>query len=280
MQLKIHRGLAADNDLSLRSLRGTFAGVIAPALIPRTAIETLLPPNSGLRLGSMHEHRDDYPVVILFGRQKLVRNYFHGLELTLGFGREYSELVLVIPDLELPETHEYSRLPRVTFYSQLYLNSFWSVLLGRSLYGFSKHLARFDEQDDRFSAASLFGKPLFEARANTTSGRIDSDRIDTLREQFSDPVVFQQGRHLVVRKFQYQFNERRIVPVRTELTLHSHLAPRFPETDLTMDGLDRNDRGAIRCKIPWVMTNYLPAAERVAAPFAASPRYLHPVCMK
>lgn len=280
MQLKIHRGLAADGDLRTRSLRGTFLGVIAPALIPRSAIESLLPPQSGLKLGAVHADCENYPVVVLFGRQKLVRNYFYGLELTLGFGREYSELVLVIPDLELPETHEFSELPRVTFYSQLYLNSFWSVLLGRSLYGFSKYLARFDEQENRFSAASLSGKPLFEAQAKESSGPIDSGRIESLREQFSTPVVFHQGRQLVVRQFDYQFNERRIVPVQTELTLHSHLAPQFPETRLTTDGLDRDAQGAIRCKIPWVMTNSLPAASRKTASFAAAPRDLRPIYMK
>jgi uncharacterized protein with NAD-binding domain and iron-sulfur cluster len=106
------------------------------AIVPVTAsyVATKLPP--GLHLAPLAQWNDFHPVILLFARQRHVRPGF----MPFG-GTNYHEFVELIPsvaldDLDMPSGGPFSYMP------YLLLDQVTPVIIGKTLYGFNKMLAR------------------------------------------------------------------------------------------------------------------------------------------
>jgi|GEM_PF-1471555 hypothetical protein len=247
-----------------RSLRGTFAGYVSPGELPVSAIEQMIPRGSGITpLDS--RGKETVPVIFLFGKQRWVRNVWGSWEFQYGFGLEYEEVLLIIPDLQLPESADLPAIPRVTLYARIFLNSICSSVLGRFMYGFSKHHGRFESGSDTFQAYNRHGHPIFEAGIESGTGSISEDSVNAIRELLASPVVFagrpnkSSGCAISIRQFDYEVSSEAIQPIATTITVDEKFTKKFPTQTFQTVGLDRDPNGSFQCEFPWVMTEYRPA---------------------
>lgn len=242
-----------------RTLRGTFAGIVSSTRIHHSAIEPLIPVGSGLT--PVEESEDDkYLVSFLFGQQRQVRSVWGRWEFQYGFGVKYEEVLMVIPGLKLPPTSDYSELPAVTLYARIYLNSLCSSVLGRFMYGFSKHHGRFENEENSFTAFNRHDERIFQAKVSSAEGTVSGSEIERVRELFAQPVVFagkpQNGGESVlsIRQFDYEIHEDFIQPMETEVTVDQKFTKKSPTLTFSNVGLDRDPSGSFRCEFPWIMT--------------------------
>ncbi|MBD3674338.1 MAG: hypothetical protein HUJ26_12505 [Planctomycetaceae bacterium] len=265
LPLAIRRLPEVVSQTDARTLCGTFAGVVSSVQMHRTSIDRLIPVGSGLV--PVAEPEDErHTVLFLFGQQRQVRNVWGKWEFQYGFGREYEEVLLVIPGLRTPPGVDHPALSPVTLYARIFLNSLCSSILGRLMYGFSKHIGRFENEEASFTAYNRHSERIFSATFSPTTGNVSESEVARIRELFSCPVVFagkpkkDAQSPLSIRKFDYDIRADSIEPVETAVTVEHQFTKKSPLLSFSNVGLDRDSNGAFRCEFPWVMTTYRPAA--------------------
>jgi len=249
---------------SPRSLRGTFAGFVSPCEVPIDAIEQLIPTGSGITpLDS--DGKTTLPVMYLFGKQRYVRNVWGRWEFQYGFGIEYDEVLMIIPNLQLPESAELPAIPCVSLYARIFLNSICSSVLGRCMYGFSKHHGRFESEPEQFRAFNRHGQQIFDAKITPKSGSVSSESVNLIRDVLAVPVVFagrakkRTGCSISIRQFDYEVSADSIQPVETNIVVDEKFTKKYPSQTFQTKGLDSDPQGSFQCEFPWVMTEYRPA---------------------
>ncbi|MDC0262001.1 hypothetical protein OAK47_02125 [Planctomycetaceae bacterium] len=259
------RRISEPSQETPRSLRGTFAGYVSPGEIPVKSVQQLIPRGSGITpLDS--RGKKTLPAIYLFGKQRCVRNVWGSWEFQYGFGLEYDEVLMIIPNLQLPESTELPAIPRVTLYSRIFLNSICSSVLGRFMYGLSKHHGRFEFQPGRFRTLNRHGHQIFEADIKLGEGAVSEDSVNAIRELLATPVVFagrlnkSSGCALSIRQFDYEVSAEAIQPIETTITVDEKFTKKIPTQTFQTVGLDLDPNGSFQCEFPWVMTDYRPAA--------------------
>lgn len=270
LPLTIRRLPDVSTESDPRTLRGTFAGVVSSAKMHRSAIEQLVPKGSGLT--PIEETADgQYQVSFLFGQQRQVRNVWGKWEFQYGFGIEYEEVLLVIPHLKLPSSGNCPAVPEVTLYARIFLNSLCSSILGRFMYGFSKHHGRFENEPHSFTAFNRHDHQIFQAEITPSTGEISAADVDRVRELFSYPVALARKSKkpnecpLSIRQFHYDISPDSIEPVETTVSVDHQFTKKSPSMTFSNVGLDRDAAGSFCCEFPWVMTEYHPADEPMVA---------------
>lgn len=252
----IHRG---------RALGGTFQGSIAVARIHRSIVRQWLPRQADLRFHSQPGGQF-HPVVFLMGTQQSVHHRLSGFRIDYGFGREYREMIVVVPDLCVgSQSFSTDSVEQVSVYSHLYLTSRWSTALGRFLYGFRKHTARIVSTDDRYEVASNSGRRFFSARlsAPVAEGLIDetclsnvADSLTIVRNYLSQQVVLTRPGGIRMKRIQYDFSRSAMTPVQADITFDPQLASHYgrsrPQT-IAVPAMSRSQCGAFRCRVPWLV---------------------------
>lgn len=261
LRINIARGSASTS--TQRGLRGVFAGICATAFFPTRMLESWLPKGSGLRLDPSHGG-ESHPVLFLMGRQREIHNVCCGLRFDYAFGRDYGELLIILPDLLTPGNDTQA----VSLYARLFLTSFWSTLLGRFVYGFSKHYARVEETPEQFTVKSRRGAPLFEAAIATPSSAPISSATPEFaryRRWFDQPVFKYRRRRSVLASARYNFNGEAVFPVETSARLHKGLCTQTSGKKFSTRAFPEDPCGAFRFSAAWSFSACPPNVETFAA---------------
>lgn len=247
-----------------RALGGTFQGSIAIARIHRSIVRQWLPRQADLQFNSQSGGLF-HPVVFLMGMQQSVHHRLGGFRIDYGFGREYREMIVVVPDLCVDsQPSSTNSIEQVSVYSHLYLTSRWSTALGRFLYGFRKHTARIVSTDDRYEVASNSGRRFFSARLSApvaeglfgdTCLKNAADSLTIVRNYLSQPLVLTRPGGIRMRRVQYDFSSSAMTPVQADITFDTGLASRYGRSEpqmIAVPSMSHSQCGAFRCRVPWL----------------------------
>lgn len=141
---------------------------------------------AGLRLVTLKNSKKSHPIILVFSRQRHVRPGF----MPFG-GLDYGEFVELIPgvercDIGAPKGGPFSYMP------YLLLDQPLAVLIGTSIYGFNKRLARISSRDGAFVVRSDLGEIRASFRGVGLPGAInDFPEIDDRRRLLDLPFVSQ-----------------------------------------------------------------------------------------
>lgn len=252
LRIGIARNRAADSPARL--LGGIFDGVCAPAWLPTRVVRHWFPVGSTLEFDPVHGG-EKHPVLFLMGRQRDVHNQLGSLRFDYAFGREYLELLMIVPDLRTGVTDQ----PPVSLYSQLYLTSFWSKILGRFIYGFHKHLGLIDERPDEFVVRSREGErnDLFRATFSTrspTSHSANSPQFDPLRRWFAQPVFSFKGKRPSLSLPNYDFRESQLTPLKVHGRMFKGLCSHSSGKSFQTPPWGDDPLGAFALSVPWTLS--------------------------
>jgi hypothetical protein len=232
---------------------GNVEGAIHVLPFTRAQIESLIPKELIL-MGHPEESSDIHPVILLKGVQRNVHFVAGGIvDFPNTLGAEYSELVLLIPNLESkahPGRH-------FSYSPTMYLSRVRATVAGY-FYKFNKKLAHFSENASKQTIETFVRrKPLFEHSLEESipysEVQLKANR-SAIAHLFRQPMYQSQGPGALCSYFDWKLDQAEVKPLRASVFLPSRFTGKLNDLHFSQVGLDQSLFGSFHIRGSWSMT--------------------------